>query len=494
MGNTHNQSKSHTAPNTPTKSFKSEPLASAGMSRTASGADIQDRSTQFEPVDKLARILHKKSEQEYSVNGVACEAFARYVFPSNRNIAVRLFQHMHHHSRAKTQYLGVTAFRQQVERFLGILDERQILEAYVKMFGDSDDPDHISPAHLKALLNECYMLAMVNHVEGLKACAMIDRTLDSVTTACFFGKESLSPGFVTRWLEENLPRLVPPIHAFCVHHLTTCYRRLEADAEVAESSNLGLELATPVLEKASPFPSLLPVSLAWLLAGALPPMYSRPVKQSPVAQTGHASDGTTVLASQAFMSKLLSIVPSHWTLLYDSRQMGIGANRFLHHVLGYRGPTLVMLHSENEDVFCVASPSEWRETQLFVGGKESCCMQILPKFRVLEQGEKMLFLNTSIRGYPKGLRAGKDPRKPVIVVNENFDTIEYCSSAPVALLSIEVWGCGDQQSREVQLDIKKWQIKEAERNRTVKMTAADWMDHPDRYLLELSGRAQYNNK
>lgn len=57
----------------------------------------------------------------------------------------------------------------------------------------------------------------------------------------------------------------------------------------------------------------------------------------------------------------------------------------------------------------------------------------------------------------------------------------------------QVWGCGDKSSREVQLDIKKWQIKEAERQRTVKLTAADWMDHPDRYLLELGGRQNYNN-
>lgn len=50
---------------------------------------------------------------------------------------------------------------------------------------------------------------------------------------------------------------------------------------------------------------------------------------------------------------------------------------------------------------------------------------------------------------------------------------------------VQVWGCGDKQSRDVQLDIKKWQVKEAERQRTVKLTAADWIDHPDRYLLEL---------
>lgn len=46
--------------------------------------------------------------------------------------------------------------------------------------------------------------------------------------------------------------------------------------------------------------------------------------------------------------------------------------------------------------------------------------------------------------------------------------------------------------RERQLEIKKWQVKEAEKQRIVKLSASDWIDHPDRYLLELAGRASYN--
>ena len=41
------------------------------------------------------------------------------------------------------------------------------------------------------------------------------------------------------------------------------------------------------------------------------------------------------------------------------------------------------------------------------------------------------------------------------------------------------------------MDIKKWQVKQAERQRQVKLSAADWEDHPDRYLLELGGRPTY---
>lgn len=47
--------------------------------------------------------------------------------------------------------------------------------------------------------------------------------------------------------------------------------------------------------------------------------------------------------------------------------------------------------------------------------------------------------------------------------------------------------------REAQLEIKKWEIKEAEKQRVVKINAAEWVDHPDRYLLELAGRPVYNN-
>lgn len=76
----------------------------------------------------------------------------------------------------------------------------------------------------------------------------------------------------------------------------------------------------------------------------------------------------------------MSTIPAHWAMLYDSRIHGVGANRFLHHVIGYKGPTLVMLHSESGEVFCLASPSEWRETHLYTGDKDCHIIQLLPKY------------------------------------------------------------------------------------------------------------------
>lgn len=115
-----------------------------------------------------------------------------------------------------------------------------------------------------------------------------------------------------------------------------------------------------------------------------------------------------------------------------------------------------------------------------------------------------------VRGYPQGLRAGSNPREPIIIVDGGFEKIEY-KKIPFYIETIEVWGCGDHVQREQQLEVKKWEIKEAEKQRTVKLSAADWLDHPDRsvffcigkltflwlilvfrYLLELAGRPQYH--
>lgn len=317
--------------------------------------------------------------------------------------------------------------------------------------------------------------------------------------SCFLpGKDALSSGYIAKYLEQHCPRLIiPPLHKFCVHMMTTAYHSIESNTQTT-AEGVNLDISTPVLDKGNPFlesgaskQSLLPVSEAWILSGTLPKLYTRP-QAIPKSASGSASSSTTNLASVSFMSKLLSTVPSHWTLLYDSQMDGLGANRFLHHVLGYKGPTLTLLKGDNDLLICVAAPSEWRENYMYQGGDDCCIVQLLPKYIFIEHGPKLLYLNTNTRGYPKGLRAGKDPRKPVIAIDEGFEKFDFKGIANT-LYSIEVWGCGDQKARETQTEIKKWQVKEAEKQRAVKMSAADWLDNPDRYLLELGGRQNYNN-
>ncbi|KAH8410261.1 hypothetical protein KR009_010229 [Drosophila setifemur] len=476
-------------------SLKVQQQVQGSMTRSASGADVTEKYlTQLVPVEKLAEILREQTSAKYGINGILADVFVSQVFPQYTDLGHRLYRLMHSNSKATTKHLGAVAFRQQCERFLGIIDDAKTLECYIKMYAQEDNPDFIDKTGVTRLLHICYTIAM-QHSGNAVLCSAINRTFGSVTKSIFLCHDSLSLGYVCRWFEQNLIRLVLLVHKYCVHTLSTAYRGLEQQTQPC-----GIELQTPVLEQRNPFTdvtdhsrghgdldSLMPLSQAWLLAGALPPLYSKP--QTVASKSNNNSSAAT--AVQIFKEKL-SMMPSHWTLLYDSNEHGVGANRFLHHVLGYRGPTLVLLHTKDEQTYCIASPSEWKETHLFVGSEGSCVVQLLPKFVILEKKPNILYLNTSIRGYPKGLRAGADPRKPIIAVDEHFENVD-CKGLAAGLMSIEVWGCGDKSSREVQLDIKKWQIKEAERQRTVKLTAADWMDHPDRYLLELGGRQNYNN-
>jgi len=285
---------------------------------------------------------------------------------------------MHVSSKATTKHLGTVAFRQQCERFLGIMDDAKVLESYIKMYAQDDNPDFIDKTGVTRLLHICYTIAM-QHSGNAVLCTEINRTFGSVTKSIFFSHDSLSLGFVCRWFEQNLIRLVLLVHKYCVHTLSTAYRGLEQ-----QSQSCGIELQTPVLEQRNPFAStdatdhslpvsqiksLMPLSQAWLLAGALPQLYSKPQTIAPPNSSNNVSASTAV---QIFKEKL-SMMPSHWTLLYDSNEHGVGANRFLHHVLGYRGPTLVLLHTKDDQTYCIAAPSEWKETHLFVGA-EGCCV------------------------------------------------------------------------------------------------------------------------
>lgn len=100
---------------------------------------------------------------------------------------------MHKTAKAKTKYLGVTAFRQQCEIYLSVLDDALIQEHYVKMFianctsgsctlKDKDnkhptinqtDPQQkltdeelllINTAGLEELLLTCFRIGIANYV------------------------------------------------------------------------------------------------------------------------------------------------------------------------------------------------------------------------------------------------------------------------------------------------------------------------------------------
>ncbi|XP_012226454.1 uncharacterized protein [Linepithema humile] len=457
----------------------------AAKSAPAPKSEPDHSSSQFFPIESLAKTLSHLAQQEEHVNGITKSVFEKYLFPTHPELSEKLFTYLHYNAHATTEYISTTAFKQQAEKFLAVMNDQAILENYIKMYSDIKDSGNVTPETLTALLMCCYQLAMENN--STSSCLFSQQIINAVVVSCFHGKTSLSTSYVSNWIGQHCPRMVQGLQRYVVHVLTTAYRNGKALLSKEQPQPL-VEIMTPVLEKSDlefPQANLLPMSYVWLLSCTLSQCYLQ------------TNDSPKDITHALIARRTGSICPRHWTLLYSSGEHGTGANRFLHHVLGYRGPTLLIIRAASVErdgecpTYCVCSAVEWRESHLYCGDEDSMGIQLIPSFKVIEKGPKILYLNTTIRGYPHGLRLGSDPRSPLISIDESFHSVSI-AGAPYRIASLEVWGCGDTKLREKQLEIKKWQVKEAEKQRVVKLSTSDWLDHPDRYLLELAGRASYN--
>ncbi|KAK7598222.1 hypothetical protein V9T40_006457 [Parthenolecanium corni] len=455
------------------------------MSRSNSKVDLPNKTVthneQLTPMEKLGKLLAQKSLQEDSINGVGGAVFIRYLFQHYPEIGSRLFSYFSSSSSenpALSHVISVANFKKQTEKLLSIMSDDQLVQMYVTVYADGKD--EITQDQFHELVYAVYKLAMDHYPEGPQSCRYIFPTLRALVDSAFHKKSVLKTTYLSNWIMQNCPRLIMLLHRYIVHILSTGFRSISEKPQTEPSE---LELTTPVLEKAPSFEirqPLLPVSHVWLLATTLPQLYIQPT-------THHTSPCT----APTFLSKILDLsCPSHWTLLYNSNEHGIGANRFFHHVLGYRGPTVTFIRGNDDVEFCLAVTDEWRESHLFWGKEDCMLVQILPTYKVIERGDKLVFLNTTIRGYPHGIRVGKDPRNPSLTLDSGFNQIVFCG-IPYTLANIEVWGCSSPKSREMQLQIKDWEVKQVESQRKVKITSTDWLDHPDRYLLELAGRPSY---
>ncbi|XP_043796831.1 uncharacterized protein LOC122717131 [Apis laboriosa] len=456
------------------------------LSKNSSGTELESNShMQFFPIESLAKILSHLTHEQEHINGITVSVFQRYLFPNYLELGEKLFNYLHYSANINTSYLNTNSFKQQAEKFLSVMNDHTVLENYVKMYSNIKADGSISPEGLKALLNISYNIAMDN--SGISSCIYANQIINAAVVSCFHGKHTLSVSYASNWIWQHCPRIIYGPHRYIIHVFTTAYRNGEILLSKGQPQP-HLEIPTPILEQPNSldFPQiLLPVSYVWLLSSTLPECYLQ------------ADDSPKDITHALIAKRMGNVCARHWTLLYNSSEHGTGANRFLHHVLGYRGPTLLFIRAvnSNEDTvcptYCICSAVEWRESHLYWGSENSMGIELFPSYRVIEKGVKVLYLNTSIRGYPHGLRFGSNPRSPYISIDESFHSVSI-AGAPYPIASLEVWGCGDTKLRERQLEIKKWQVKEAEKQRIVKLSASDWIDHPDRYLLELAGRASYN--
>lgn len=388
------------------------------------------------------------------------------------------------------------------------------------------DSERISCKALRALVVQAFEMAMWAHPQTVHVSLRFDNILSAVANSCLHGQSSVSVVYARNWVLHNCRRLLQWLHRWLLHRLSTAAEQLlreqkqqqqqqqkeeqhvqtESSATASVKDNpddqSGAQQMLPevpstnscVLDSAcaSSVASLHP-ALLWLLMCALPDVHTRP------ACDHHSLPSTLGLARLdpgQFIARMLeSLTPTHWVSLYSSDEQGLSANRFQHLVLTYTGPTIMLVRCERDFLFCVATDVGWKDSPHYWGGVDSMALKLLPQFQALCQKQSdLLYYNVSSRGLATGMRVGSDRRQPALAIDRQLNTCHY-RGIPLRVCGVEVWGCGDSQTRDRQLHTQKREMVRVEQRRRVNLMADSysWQENPDKYLLELSGTRQSFN-
>jgi TLD len=120
-----------------------------------------------------------------------------------------------------------------------------------------------------------------------------------------------------------------------------------------------------------------------------------------------------------------------WKRLYTSESDGLSFNRIVHHVLGYDGPTCMLIKVANAEhsVIGLFSADRWKESNRFYGSSESFLFSLSPDLRILRSRSgsngAYQWLNTSSYGMPHGLGMGGSTAQFRFFIP---DSLENCMS------------------------------------------------------------------
>ncbi|CCI48958.1 unnamed protein product [Albugo candida] len=165
---------------------------------------------------------------------------------------------------------------------------------------------------------------------------------------------------------------------------------------------------------------------------------------------------------------LLSCVTTHLQgdidRIYTSMEDGLSYNRLCFHLLGYSGPTLIVIQDVEGAIFGAFCDTEWKESNRFYGGNGCFLFRFRPDFHIyraatLHQSGNHMYLNTKGFSLPRGLGVGGDLTEFRMFLSEDFDencyTTTRCLSYEPGPLSsrkrfsialLEIWGCGGEKS------------------------------------------------
>ena len=128
------------------------------------------------------QILTDITQREEGVNGVTRSSFIKYLFPHYAELGGGLYELLLAGSKSTANYMEQSAFKQQAEKFLSIMNDQSILENYVKIFSPNKEENEVFPDGLRELLMVSYRLAMAG--TGGSTCLQLLNTVQAVVTAC----------------------------------------------------------------------------------------------------------------------------------------------------------------------------------------------------------------------------------------------------------------------------------------------------------------------
>jgi hypothetical protein len=191
-----------------------------------------------------------------------------------------------------------------------------------------------------------------------------------------------------------------------------------------------------------------------------------------------------------------------WHRLYSTDDDGCSFYTMQHALIGYQGPTVILIRSTSGDVFGFSTDCPWKlSTKWFGEGSDSFLFAIHPKvalYPATGQGKHYMYLNLPPRHRPQDLKGmamgGISSDTPRLLVTESFQDCRACSigmtfaSGPILSNDmqsyfdvdvLEIWATG--QSLEVfRTNAKKGKLQvavhEAARKNIAKVDAKEFVD------------------
>ncbi|PVD32798.1 hypothetical protein C0Q70_08244 [Pomacea canaliculata] len=363
----------------------------------------------------------------------------------------------------------VTAGTEIVNKF-DVTDQRKY---YIKLFAEGKD--YLTKEDAFQMVHVSYVLTVSVSKISFKHDDRDVALFEGMVTSMFGIEDRIGFSHTEQWMVTHCPNIFSGVHSWVYMVLSGSNLPSEMEARTAH---------VPQLENFISGQHCLSLGMAWVLSAVLPNSFTH---TTPQPQTSGAQSNPMLTNFQLYVSLARLPRVQSWALLYNSERDGLSRNRFSHHILSYHGHNLTFVGFEGRNLYCLALDCGWKESLQKIGGPDCRLIQLLPVYRVIQAGSKMVLWNMSSRNLPKGIQVGQDGKPLVLKINDEFESVSHYG-VPCVFHRMEVWGCGGEDVKRAQVKQKQWEAQEVEKHKSQKLRLeGDWRENPDKQILEWGG-------